>query len=350
MRPLPVWTTYDNSHMITDRVPRCRRPGATPLALATVAVIVGCGDSGRQMPTTDRGEPSRTTIGVSFDLLNELRRAEIDAIRVEARRSNAVVELAVANNDAGRQAAQIRDLIRSDGVDAVIAIPQDRRRIVGSIREATRARVPFIVMDRAAAPGARFDLQVTGDPVADGEAAARAMVRLRRPLRVLHLWGAVETDENAEGRRDGFNRAVSGTRVRVVAEAPTGWDPQVAATATRRALRADPRINAIFIPSDFLLPAVSSVLEEAGRMLPIGRPGHVAIVTVDGDPIGCRALRERLIDADVAAPVEAMARQAVLAALEAAQGRRMRRPAVEIPGRLLTRATVKREGSCRPAS
>jgi ABC-type sugar transport system substrate-binding protein len=304
--------------------------------LVAVSFMAGC--VGRPAPDPS-AQPSRLRIGVSFDLLNEIRRAELEAIRSEARRQNAVVTLVVANNSADEQRAQIDELISSRRVDAIIAIAQDRDKIVSSIRQANQADIPFIAIDRAPASGGSVAFQITGDPVADGQLAGRYMIGLNRPLTVLHLWGAL-SDENAVGRRDGFNQAVAGSPVKVVSQAPTNWDPQTAGAATTEALRAHPELDAIFAPSDFLLPEVASAVEKAGRSKPADQPGHVVIVTIDGDPVGCRALGQGLIDADVATLVGEFGKQAITAAVHVVHHEPVSPSVVKVPGLLLDRSTL----------
>jgi ribose transport system substrate-binding protein len=163
-------------------------------------------------------------------------------------------------------------------------------------------------------------------------------------LTVLHLWGAL-TDENAIGRRDGFNQTVAGTPVRVVAQAATNWDPKAAGAAVTEALQTHPDLNAIFAPSDFLLPEVAAAVEKAGRSRPAGQPGHIVIVTIDGDPVGCRALEQGLIDADAATLVVEFGKQAVDAAIHVLRHEPVGATVVKVPGLLLNRANLTTERS-----
>src|SRR5262249_27607620 len=99
--------------------------------LVVISLAVGCGSGA---PSDAPASASRSRIGVSFDLLNEIRRAELEAIQAEARRQNAAVTVVVANNSADEQRAQISGLINNHRVDAIIAIAQDRDKIVTSIQ------------------------------------------------------------------------------------------------------------------------------------------------------------------------------------------------------------------------
>jgi ABC-type sugar transport system substrate-binding protein len=253
------------------------------------------------------------------------------------------VTVVVANNDPHEQRAQISRLITGRRVDALLVVAQDRKLIVASIVEANKAGLPFVAVDRAPAPGGHVTFQITGDPRADGRMAGRFMVERGRPLRVLHLVGAL-SDDNGIGRRDGFSAAVAGSRARVVEEEVTDWDPDIAGIATARALARHRDLSAIFVPSDFLLPAVSRAIQRAGRSRPVGHPEHIVVVTVDGDPVGCRALRDGLIDADVVTDVERFGVDAVDAALTAVRNEPVRSATERVPGLLLDRTNLASDG------
>jgi ABC-type sugar transport system substrate-binding protein len=319
-----------------------RAPGPAVCIALGVALLASCA-SDAPTSRSGTGASSHVRLGLSLDLSNEIRRAEREAIEAAATRRGATVTVVVANNDPQEQREQISRLITGRRVDALLVVAQDREQVVASILEANAAGLPFVAVDRAPAPGGHVTFQITGDPQADGRLAGRFLAQLGRPLRVLHLVGAL-SDDNAVGRRDGFTDAVAGTSARVVAEALTDWDPDTAGRATAGALTRDPALSAIFVPSDFLLPAVSRAIQRTGRARPVGDPRHIVVVTVDGDPVGCRALRNGLIDADVATDVERLGGEAVDAALTAVRGEPVRPTTERVPGLLLHRGNLASDG------
>ena len=280
------------------------------------------------------------TIGVSFDLLNAVRQAEKTGIQNAAQAAGDKVIFDVADSSAQKQASQIQDLIQTSKVDAIIAIAQDGQLITSSISLAKANHVPFIEIDRGVADQNDATFQITSNPIADGGLAAQEFISGARatPLKVLELVGAL-TDQNAIGRRDGLNAGLKGVaNVTITSQVPTNWDPAQALDGTSNALQKDPSINAIFIPSDFLLPSVQSALTSAKRLAPIGDPKHVFIVTIDGDPNGCAAMRAKTIDADIATLVGDFGTQAVAAADSAHAGKTVDPPSVQIPGLPLNQA------------
>jgi len=315
----------------------------TPLrfvgAAAALVLLAACSNS----PGTTSGgnSPSandKLTIGVSFDQLNEIRQAELDGIKAAAKEKGDTVVFVSADQDAQKQSTQIQDLIETKKVDAVIAIAWNMDQINSSIALAKAKNVPFIAMDRAPADQVNIAYQITGDPVADGKLAAQQMLDSGKDLKVLHLLGAL-TDQNAVGRRDGFIEALKGqSKVQIVAEVPTEWDPVKALNGVSNALQKDPGINAIFAPSDYLLPSVESALKSAGREANVGDAAHVFLVTIDGDPNGCKAMAAKSIDADIATDIATFGAQAVKAAHTAVAGGTVDPKIVQLAGLPLTQA------------
>src|SRR5258706_2172325 len=311
------------------------------VATATLA-LAACSSNANSNGSASGGSTSgkKHTIGVSFDLLNAIRQAEKASIQSAADAAGYSVVFDVADQDAQKQASQIQDLIQTKKVDAVIVIAQDGQQIASSASLAKAHNVPFIAIDRAVADQQDVTFQITGDPVADGKAVAAEFLAAAKttPLKVLELVGGL-TDQNAVGRRDGFNAALAGQAgITIVSQVPTDWNPTQALDGTSNALQKDPTINAIYVPSDFLLPSVQSALTAAGKLAPIGNPKHVFLVTIDGDQNGCKAMRAKTLDADIATPVGDFGQQSVAAITTALGGQPVTPKTVQAKGLALDQA------------
>jgi ABC-type sugar transport system substrate-binding protein len=311
------------------------------MVAASSLALVACSSSANSGSAAGGSTAGKKhTIGVSFDLLNAIRQAEKSSIQSAAQAAGYSVVFDVADQDAQKQASQIQDLIQTQKVDAVIVIAQDGQQIAGSASLAKARNVPFLAIDRSIADQQDVTFQITGDPVSDGKAVASEFLAAAksRPLKVLELVGGL-TDQNAIGRRDGFNAAMAGQPgVTIVSQVPTDWNPTQALDGTSNALQKDPTINAIYIPSDFLLPSVQSALTTANRLEPIGNPKHVFMVTIDGDQNGCKAMRAKTLDADVATPVADFGKQAIGAITAALGGKAVAPKTVEAKGLILDQA------------
>ena len=319
------------------------RHAALVAAVAAASLtLAACGSTSGSKGATAGAAASgkKHTIGVSLDLLNAIRQAEKSAIQSAAKSAGYSVVFDVADQDAQKQASQIQDLIQTQKVDAVIVIAQDGQQIAASAGLAKAHNVPFLAIDRSVADQQDVTFQITGDPVADGKAVAAEFLAQAKstPLKVLELVGGL-TDQNAIGRRDGFNAALANQPgVSIVSQVPTDWDPTKALDGTANALQKDPTINAIYAPSDFLLPSVQSALTAAHRLAPIGDPKHVFMVDIDGDQNGCKAMKDKTLDADIATPVGDFGTQAVAAITAALGGKPVAPKAVQAKGLTLDQA------------
>lgn len=312
-------------------------------AITAASLALGaCSSTESPSGSASNGSTSgkKRTIGVSFDLLNAIRQAEKSSIQRAADAAGYDVIFNVADQDAQKQAAQIQDLIQTKKVDAVIVIAQDGQQIASSASLAKAKKIPFLAIDRAVADQQNITFQITGDPVADGKLVAEEFIAAAKttPLKVLELVGGL-SDQNAIGRRDGFNAAVAGqANITIASQVPTDWKPEQALDGTSNALQKDPTINAIYVPSDFLLPSVQSALTAAGRLAPIGDPKHVFMVTIDGDQNGCKAMQAKTLDADIATPVDEFGKQAIAAITTAVGGQPVTPKAVQAKGLTLNQA------------
>ena len=313
---------------------------STILAVAAIVAFSGCNSA--QSTGAPSVAPSVAdaplTIGVSFDLVNDIRTAELNAIKAAAAERGDTVIFVSADQDAQKQASQIQDLVQSKHVNALIVIAQNNQQIAASIALANTAGVPFIAIDRAVTGSGTVTFQVTGDPVADGKVAAKEVLAAGGTPVIIQLVGAL-TDQNAVGRRDGFTAGITAGGKTVSAEVPTDWDPAKALDGTANALQANPNINTIFIPSDYLLPSVQSALDAAGRLKPVGDPKHVFLVTIDGDPNGCKAIiNTKTLDSDVVTPVGDFGKNAIAAAHTAHLGGKVDPATTEVAGFAINQA------------
>src|SRR5258705_4004618 len=311
----------------------------TAVAAASLT-LAACSSSSNGSASDGSTSGKKRTIGVSFDLLNAIRQAEKTSIQRAADAAGYSVVFDVADQDAQKQASQIQDLIQTKKVDAVIVIAQDGQQIASSASLAKAHNVPFLAIDRSVADQQSLTFQITGDPVADGKAVAAEFLAAAKttPLRVLELVGGL-TDQNAIGPRDGFNAALAGQpNITIASQVPTDWNPTQALDGTSNALQKDPAINAIYVPSDFLLPSVQSALTAANKLVPIGDPKHVFMVTIDGDQNGCKAMQAKTLDADIATPVGDFGKQAIAAITTALGGQPVTPKTVQAKGLTLNQA------------
>jgi len=309
-----------------------------PMFILAIAVVgfFGCTKSSRPPGS---GNAKQLTIGVTFETLNtEYWVAGFDAIKDElAKRDIAVLE-AIADRDPNRQLQQVKNFI-TRRVDGIIMVPKDAKSCIPAIRAANEAKIPIVLFNRPAGESDTKSVAVQADNFQLAkdtvtfllEQAAKSGSK-RKAMIVLGDLG----DENAIGRRDGFDAAIAGKEdlIEVVSRVPSEWNQEKAQAGVVNGLQANPDIGLIFTSSDFLLPSIVSALKSAGKYHKIGEEGHVILGGFDGDATAYQMLKDGYLDATGVQDVYFEAKASVQAVLDLIEGKDVE-PLIRDPGFVL---------------
>ena len=227
----------------------------------------------------------------------------------------------VADGDTAKQKTQIEDLI-SKGVDAIICVPNDTEAIVSSINDCVEAGIPFIAMGRMPADMTNVALAITCDNFQCVDACAKAMLDGAAEagyadLKVIEIVGDLK-DQNAVERS--LKDAAETYGFEIVAEVASEWDADKCFSRLTDTLQSVEDFNAIYCPSDFLLPTIMSCLQSAGRWVPMGEEGHVIISSIDGDPIAMEFITSGYVYMTANTDAFDFGRNAMEGAIEIAKG------------------------------
>lgn len=227
----------------------------------------------------------------------------------------------VADGDTAKQKSQIEDMI-SKGVDAIVCVPNDTEAIVSSIDDCVAAGIPFIAMGRMPADMTNVALAITCDNFECVEVCANAMVEGAKEmgyekLKVIEIVGDLK-DQNAVERS--LDAAAEKYGFEIVAEVASEWDADKCFSRLTDTLQTIEDFNAIYVPSDFLLPTVMSCLQSVGRWVPMGEEGHVIISSIDGDPLAMEFVTSGYVFTTANTDAFDFGRNAVLGAIEIAKG------------------------------
>jgi ribose transport system substrate-binding protein len=99
-----------------------------------------------------------------------------------------------------------------------------------------------------------------------------------------------------------------------------------------------PNIVGIYLATDTLYyDPVASALKSRGRLLPLGQPGHIPVVAIDGGSGALKAIRDGFLDATISQPVTDYAKYGVQYLSAALKGEAMKapppKPMIAMPGR-----------------
>jgi len=255
--------------------------------------------------TAEKPKKEKILVGWSFcNLISLFWQAQEDHIKKYSDDKGHEYIITDAEEDPAKQDSQVKDLIARN-VDAVVVIPQDQEAICASIDAVRAAGKPIISMSRSPACLDKVDYDVGSDSYQFASAIvdwlAKQADEKNITINLLLLVGDLR-DNNAVLRRTGVIENVPkyADKIKVVTEIPTEWNQDKALSGTTNALQANPEINAIFVPSDYLLPSVIASLKAANKLLNFDDPNHIILATIDGDPYGVAQIKAGYADVDVA--------------------------------------------------
>jgi ribose transport system substrate-binding protein len=247
----------------------------------------------------------------------------------------ATVRAATSNSNLAGQAVQLRAALAAGG-DCFVVNPITSTNLIAPLRGVHRPIVNLdSPLDRGAArrAGIRPRTYIGTDDFAAGRLAGSKMASLLRGRGDVALIGGLVRNVNSGLRLGGFESALSGTAIDVVARVNADYQRIEAEVAVERILRAHPHLSGIFAASDLMALGAADAVRAAGRT------GRVVILGLDGIPEALVAIRAGTISGTVAQYPWVMGRMAVEACVAAARGAKV--PSrVDAPVALVTRANV----------
>lgn len=209
-----------------------------------------------------------------------------DAMKKEAKTDGVNLEVAIANQDLGKQLSDVEDFIVK-GAKVIILSPVDSKGVLPVIKKAEDAGIKVIAVD-VPASGVEVTSYIGTDNYAGGVKAGELMAK------VLHEKGNVAiidypTVQSVVARVDGFKKALEKyPQIKIVAQ-QTGITRAEALAVAQNMLQAHPDIDGIFGFGDDAALAAAVAVKSAGladKVKVIGFDGmQEARAAVDNDPI-----------------------------------------------------------------
>lgn len=271
--------------------------GCAPAPAAPAAEQPAAAAPAAEQPAAAPAADKKIKVGLSMDSLESaFWVANHKAMQMKAEEMGIELVEMMAEGDPNKQNQQVENLI-AQGVNALIIAPKDGAAIVAAVKKAKEAGIPVVMDNRPVQGDIQPELQVLSDNYVMAKQAMQWFVDKakadKKTYKALLLIGNLG-DENAVERKKGHMEILDANKdvIQVVAEVPTEWKHDVALAGMQNAFQANPDIDLIITPSDFLFPPIKSVLEQNNRWKKIGEEGHVAIVSFDGDENGMQYLKD----------------------------------------------------------
>lgn len=189
--------------------------------------------------------------------------------------------------EAGKQVADIEDMIATRNIDALVVLPFESEPLTGPVKAVKDAGKFVTVVDRGLSVAGIEDLYVAGDNEAFGRVAGEYFKsNLPSGAKIVILRGIATTLDNE--RVEAFEKAIEGSGIEVLDKQHGDWNRDKAFTVMQDYLSKYPKIDAVWAADDDMAIGAMAAIDAAGRtdeMWIIGGAGMKEIVKriADGD-------------------------------------------------------------------
>ena len=195
-----------------------------------------------------------------------------------------------SQNDPAKELGNMEDLI-TQGVDAILINPTDSDAVGNAIKMANREGIPVITLDRGANSG-EVATHIASDNVAGGLMAGEYIVEMLGGTgNVVELEGIAGTSA-ARDRGQGFNEAIAGSSIKVVAKQVADFDRTKGLNVMENILQAQSDIDAVFAHNDEMALGALKAIEGSGR--------EILVVGFDANDDAVKSVSEGKMAATVA--------------------------------------------------
>jgi ribose transport system substrate-binding protein len=234
---------------------------------------------------------AQKTVGLVISTLNNPFFVTLkDGAEAKAKELGIRVIVLDSQNDPAKEIANVEDLL-SRGVSAILINPTDSDAVGNAIRVINRVNIPVITLDRGANAG-KVVSHIASDNVAGGKMAGQFIVeKLGKNGNVVELEGIPGTSA-ARDRGKGFNEALVGTSVKVVARQTADFDRTKGLNVMENILQAQPDVEAVFAHNDEMALGALRAIQSAKR--------EIIVVGFDATDDAVKSVKEGKLAATVA--------------------------------------------------
>jgi simple sugar transport system substrate-binding protein len=207
-----------------------------------------------------------------------------------------------ASFDNTRQLSQWQSLLLKNP-KAIISDPIDSQAIASVIKRYNAKNIPVGIIDTPAVDG-KVAITVDFDNYQGGAMAAEEIVRLLTAKygspkgTVLNCYGALQSVA-WRLRKEGFEAVMAKYPAVKLLSRPTEGMLDKMQSVTLATLSEVETLDAVHAPSETPARGIVSALQQKGKWKKVGEPGHVIMVTIDGEPGALQWIRDGYADASV---------------------------------------------------
>ncbi len=234
------------------------------MVLLLTLALVACGGTDTDTPEVKEGYTIGFVISTQtnpfFVSLKDGAQKKADELGIE-------LIVLDSQDDSAKELANMEDLITRK-VDLIMVNPTDSDAIVNSVIAANDANIPVVTVDRAS-NGGEVLTYIASDNIAGGKMAGEFLLeQLGDAVKVVELEGIAGTNAARE-RGEGFNGALKGTAVEIVAKQTANFDRQQGLEVMENILQSQPEIDAVFAHNDEMALGALEAIKASGREIMI---------------------------------------------------------------------------------
>ncbi len=236
-------------------------------------------------------ESSKVKVGLVISTLNNPFFVSLkDGAQAKATELGYTLIVLDSQNDPAKELSNVEDLV-TQGISALLINPADSDAVGNAIKVANKQNIPVITLDRGATSG-KVVTHIASDNVAGGKMAGEYIVKLLGGKgNVVELEGIPGTSA-ARDRGKGFNEALKGTAIKVVARQAADFDRTKGLNVMEDILQAQSNIDAVFAHNDEMALGALKAIEASGR--------NIKVVGFDATADAVKAVKEGKMAATVA--------------------------------------------------
>ena len=222
-----------------------------------LGVLAGCADDGGS-------ETEGKKIGLVISTLNNPFFVDLEAgAKEKADELGATLITLDSQDDSATEMSNMEDLINQK-VDLILINPTDSDAVQSAVEAANDAGIPVITLDRGA-NGGEVVAHIASDNVAGGVLAGEFIVeQLGGEGKVVELEG-IPGASAARDRGEGFNKALEGTNIEVVAKQTANFDRAEGLSVMENILQSQTEIDAVFAHNDEMALGALEAIKASGR-------------------------------------------------------------------------------------
>ena len=182
--------------------------------------------------------------------------------------------------DSATQVSDLEDMVATRGIDALVILPFESEPLTGPVQRIAESGTWVTVVDRGLAVEGIENLYVAGDNMSFGSTAGEYFAEtLNDGAKVVVMRGIASTVDNE--RVEGFEAAIEGSGIEVVAMDHGNWNRDTAFTLMQDWLSRFPQIDAVWAADDDMAVGALAAIDQAGRtdeMFVVGGAGMKEMV------------------------------------------------------------------------